>query len=90
MAALRQHQYNFMRMAFTGIPEGTDVAGLIRSKHSRLAERGLGAAEFDAVAAELVGTLQELNVPANLIDEVVAIVGPLRDVFDGMAKEQAA
>ena len=40
---------------------------------------GLGDGHFDAVAENLVATLKELNVPQELIDEVVALVSGTRD-----------
>uniref|UniRef100_A0A7S1I8J3 Group 1 truncated hemoglobin n=1 Tax=Eutreptiella gymnastica TaxID=73025 RepID=A0A7S1I8J3_9EUGL len=89
MLTLKAHQRDFMRLAFTGIPPGVDVAGLLTTKHERLAAMGLDGNDFDNVATELVGTLQDLSVPENLINEVVATVGPLRVVFEDMAKAQA-
>ena len=46
-------------------------------------------AHFDLVAGHLVASLQDLKVPANLIDEVVAIVVPLRSIFEGEAAGEA-
>jgi hemoglobin len=43
-------------------------------KHLHLKE-----AHFTAVAGHLLGTLQELNVPQNLIDQVMAIAGSTHD-----------
>eukprot|EP00286_Rhodomonas_abbreviata_P016051 CAMPEP_0181320644 /NCGR_PEP_ID=MMETSP1101-20121128/18239_1 /TAXON_ID=46948 /ORGANISM="Rhodomonas abbreviata, Strain Caron Lab Isolate" /LENGTH=193 /DNA_ID=CAMNT_0023428373 /DNA_START=45 /DNA_END=626 /DNA_ORIENTATION=- len=80
--ALRGHQKAFMRIAFTGIPEDLDVANLMLTKHARLFEMGLNGDSFDATAGHLVGSLQDLDVPEDLIGEVVAIVGPLRAVFE--------
>ena len=83
MSRLRRHQAKFMKIAFTGIPEGMDVEKLIFRAHRRLFEKeGLNASHFDLVAGHLVDTLQSLGIAADLIDEVVAIVGPLRAVFD--------
>lgn len=82
MKKLREHQYKFMEIAFTEIPKDLDIVKYLSDTHARLFEKGLNATHFDLVAGHLVGTLQHLNVKQNLIDEVVATVGPLRVVFD--------
>ncbi len=90
MAQLKKHQFNFMRMAFTKIPEGTDVSGKMVKAHERLWDLGLDETHFDIIATELVGTLKKLNVGQREIDDVVATVGPLRKVFEVNAiKNQA-
>lgn len=38
MDKLKQHQFNFMRIAFTEIPDDLDVAGMLTEGHSRLWE----------------------------------------------------
>ena len=79
---LKIHQTKFLKMAFTEIPTDIDVAAYIIDKHSRLfQEQGLNGSHFDLVAGHLVASLQQLNVPEDLIGEVVAIVGPLRAIF---------
>lgn len=82
MTVLKMHQLAFMKVAFSKIPEDLDVMKLIKEKHARLFEKGLNAKHFDKVASHFVGTLKFLNVPSNLIDECVAIIGPLRVVFE--------
>lgn len=37
---------------------------------------------FDVVASHLVATLEDLGIEQDLIEEVVATVGPLRGVFE--------
>ena len=37
---------------------------------------------FDAVADNLLATLAELKVPQDIVDDVVAIVLPFRDLFE--------
>lgn len=81
MDKLRDHQYRFLEIAFTGIPGDMDVKRLIAVKHARLFEKGLNESHFDLVAGHLVGTLTHLGVAQKEIDDVVAIVGPLRSVF---------
>jgi hemoglobin len=51
----------------------------LREGHTHLVEKGLNDSHFDAVAENLVNTLSELGVAQELIDQVVAIVGPTRD-----------
>ena len=36
MEVLKDHQFNFMRIAFTEIPEELDVSGMLTEGHSRL------------------------------------------------------
>ncbi|CAB9497844.1 truncated hemoglobin GlbN [Seminavis robusta] len=89
--ALRDHQYQFMEIAFTKIPEDLDVVAYISDAHARLLRKeGLNESHFDLVAGHLVGTLQGLGVQQAEIDSVVATVGPLRGVFEQAAKEATA
>ena len=88
MTALKLHQLEFMKIAFTDIPEDLDVGALMLEKHDRLfKEKGLNATHFDLVAGHLVGALKHLDVPQGLIDEAVGIVGPLRPIFEEGAKQ---
>ena len=82
LALLKAHQTRFMRLAFTKIPPNVDVCEMIARAHGRLFRMGLSAEHFDMVAAHLVETLQVLGISQELIDEVVAVVGPLRAVFE--------
>ena len=71
-------QMAFMAWAFSGPEEykGRDL----RAAHKHLvAKHGLGDAHFDAVAGHLKATLEELEVPAELVNEVLAIVGSTRN-----------
>lgn len=81
MAALRLHQLEFMKIAFTEIPQDLDVAALLTEKHKSLFERGLNGEHFDFVAGHFVGALQHLGVNQDLIDEAAGVVLPLRGVF---------
>jgi hemoglobin len=88
MSLLKIHQLNFLKLAFTGVPEGVDVGAMMLSKHERLFRtKGLNANHFDMVATHLVCTLQHFEVTPKLIDEVVAIVVPLRSVFEKGAEQ---
>ena len=65
-----------------------DVPAYMYEKHKKLfLEKGLNAHHFDLVAANLVGTLQHLGVSPALIDEAIAIVAPLRSVFETGAEK---
>ncbi|GAB4110132.1 MAG: group 1 truncated hemoglobin [Phycisphaeraceae bacterium] len=55
--------------------EGKDL----REAHRHLVEKGLNDSHFNAVAGHLLATLKELNVPDDLIDEVMATVASTRD-----------
>ena len=46
----------------------------LRQAHGHLLARGLNDQHFDAVAGHLQSTLEELSVPATLVEEIMAIV----------------
>jgi hypothetical protein len=52
-----------------------------------LISKGLDETDFDAVAGHLVATLVSLEVPQELIDEAVGVVGPLRGIFEKHKEE---
>ncbi|EFN57932.1 hypothetical protein CHLNCDRAFT_14771, partial [Chlorella variabilis] len=70
LARLKAHQYNFMRIAFTKIPDGMDVV----AAHARLFAKGLCETHFDLVAGHLVATMRDAGVAEKEIDEAVAII----------------
>lgn len=70
-------QKSFLTMAFGGPNNynGTDM----RQAHAHLVKNlGLNDSHFDAVMEHLTGTLVELSVPQNLIDQVAAIAESTR------------
>jgi len=77
MAAQHAKQKSFLTMAFGGPNNytGTDM----RTAHAPLVAKGLNEDHFNAVAGHLQSTLEELNVPADLIGEVMAIAGSTKD-----------
>jgi hypothetical protein len=80
-----------MKLAFSQIPKDLDVPAYVAKAHSRLfATMGLNETHFDRVAVHFVESLKYLNVDQSLIDEAVAIIGPLRSVFEDGARQQAA
>ncbi len=86
IAALKRHQFNFMRFAFSEGRVGSYSGRNMRQAHERLMrEKGLTGTHFDYVAEDLVGTLQQFKVPQDIIDGVVAAVSPLRVHFEPAA-----
>ncbi|AMK75459.1 MULTISPECIES: group I truncated hemoglobin [Methylomonas] len=74
-------QKAFLTMAFGG-PNNYSGADM-RKGHAHLVKQGLNDTHFDAVVENLASTLQELNVPQSLIDQVAAIAESTRnDVLD--------
>lgn len=73
---LRLSQAAFVTYAFGGPNHYTGKS--LRSAHKDSVSRGLSDRHFDLVAAHLKSAMQELNVPPNLIDEALAIVGSTR------------
>ena len=74
MDKLRGMQKGFMSFAF-GAPIPYTGKGMAAAH----AGMSISAEEFDAVAGNLVATLSEMGVDKSMIDEVVAIVAPLKD-----------
>ena len=70
-------QKAFLTMAFGGPHNysGEDM----RKGHAHLVAKGLNDAHFDAVMGHLGGTLQELNVPGDLIAQCAAIAESTRN-----------
>jgi hemoglobin len=69
-------QKGFLTMAFGGPVAYTGKD--LRTGHARLIERGLNDTHVDAVIELLGQSLQELNVPAELIAKVAAIAESVR------------
>lgn len=70
-------QKAFLTMAFGGPNHYTGKD--LREGHAHLVARGLNDSHFDAVAENLAGTLEELGVSQELIDQVMSLVGSTRD-----------
>ncbi|WAR43427.1 group I truncated hemoglobin [Methylomonas rapida] len=71
-----EHLKTFMTVAFGGPNNYTGRS--LRDGHARLVKMGLNDSHFDAVMGHLGATMQELNVPAELIAEAAAIVESVR------------
>ena len=70
-------QKAFLTMAFGGPHSSTGED--MRKGHAHLVKMGLDNSHFDAVVENLGATLIELNVPEELINEVVAICETTRN-----------
>ncbi len=70
-------QKGFLTFAFGGPHHYTGKD--MRQGHARLVKQGLNDSHFDAVMENLAATLQELNVPQNLIAEMAAIAESTRN-----------
>ncbi len=74
MDAQHAKQKAFLTMAFGGPNHYTGKDMRAAHKHMNLTEE-----HFNAVAENLVGTLQELSVPQQYIDEIVGIALSVKD-----------
>jgi len=77
MKRQRAQQKAFLTMVFGG-PNGYSGKDL-RSAHAPLVAKGLGDLHFDAVAKHLQATLDQLNVPVDLKNQIMTIAGSVRD-----------
>ena len=77
MEAQAAKQKAFLTMAFGGPNNysGTDM----RKAHEKFVKMGLDDNHLDAVAGHFLGTLKELDVPQDLIDQVGVIAESTRD-----------
>ena len=66
----------FLTMGFGG-PNNYTGKGL-REGHSYLVSAGLNDGHFDAALEQIKATLEELNVPADLLSEVMTVAESLR------------
>jgi hemoglobin len=76
MSALAVKQKAFFTMAFGG--PNTYTGADLRAAHAGLVKIGLGNDHFNVVMEHLGATLQELNVPAELIGEAAALAESTR------------
>ncbi|GAB4298790.1 MAG: group 1 truncated hemoglobin [Oscillatoriaceae cyanobacterium] len=78
MEQQRKHQKGFLTFAFGGAPQYSGRS--MRNAHKRLVEQmNLNDQHFDAVAANLAATLEELGVTPDMIQEVLGLVETLRN-----------
>ena len=74
MKKQRAKQKIFLIYAFGGAPNYSGKSMRDAHAHLKLTED-----DFNAVAENLVTTLNDLNVPQDMIDEIIAIVGSTKD-----------
>lgn len=80
---LKIHQLQFLKVAFTEIPDDMDIIAIMIEKHAALfRDKGLNADHFDIVAGHLVAACKDLGVSDELVEEAVGIVVPLRIAFE--------
>ena len=84
---LKKHQRDFLTLALTEVPPDLNVPELIAKKHAFLFKKGLNETHFDSVAGHLKSTLKDLQVQEDHVDQVIAIIAPLRVVFEEGARK---
>jgi len=78
MGAQNRKQKAFFTTIFKGETKGADA--YMRKAHAGLvAEKGLSDAHFDAVAGHLNATLVDLQVPEDLIGQIMGAAAGLRE-----------
>ncbi len=77
MDGQRAKQKAFLTMVFGGPNEYTGKD--LRTAHAPLVDKGLDDSHFDAVATHLQATLEELEVPADLVKEIITVAASTRD-----------
>eukprot|EP00977_Amphora_coffeiformis_P011906 scaffold2915_cov181-Amphora_coffeaeformis.AAC.5 len=86
VAAIQMHQGQFFKVLFGADeekPTADELLDYMILTHVRLfRDLGLDASHFDLVAVCFIDAMNQMKVPANLQDECLAIVGPLRVAFD--------
>ncbi len=60
----------------------------IRIGHARLFDKGLNETHFDMVAGHLVSSLKELGIPEDIVQDIVQVVVPLRQIFESEAQDR--
>jgi hemoglobin len=77
MDAQRDKQKAFLTMVMGGPNEYTGKD--LRTAHTPLVEQGLNEAHFMTVAGHLQATLEELNVPSNLVEAIMGVAASTID-----------
>ena len=72
----RAKQKAFLTMVFGG--SGRYTGKDLRTAHKPLVDRGMDDTHFDAVVEHLQGTLKELDVPDDLIGQIMALAETTR------------
>jgi len=87
---LKWHQFNFMSIAFSHVPETVDVEELVLKKHARFFDVGMNVTHFDLVLQHFESALNELGIAHETIQEAVNVLLPMRPVFQRGVEEAAA
>ena len=89
ISCLKLHQIKFYRLMFGPEhlrPSYNDLVDYMLLTHARLFHLGMNEEHFDMIATGFVRGLQARMVDQDLIDEAVAILAPLRGLFEYGAK----
>mmetsp|Transcript_7525 Transcript_7525/g.15395 ORF Transcript_7525/g.15395 Transcript_7525/m.15395 type:complete len:406 (-) Transcript_7525:1154-2371(-) len=93
ISALQVHQLKLFKVIFgpeEDKPDQDEFMNFMLATHTRLfRDYGLDETHFDKVAMCFVRALEELQADQEIIDEAVAVLSPLRDVFELGAKVAA-
>jgi hemoglobin len=73
----RAKQKAFLTMVFGGPNDYTGKD--LRTAHASLVTKGLSDSHFGAVAQHLQATLEELGVPADLVNQVMTVAASTKD-----------
>ena len=82
MARQRRKQKAFLTYAFGGTDHYNGLG--MRKAHEKAVAQGLNEEHFNRVAGHLTATLHELDVPQDMVDEVLAIVATTHDDVLGL------
>jgi hypothetical protein len=80
---IKMHSIKLFNIALSEYSYKMDVSDYMVKSHMRLfAEHGLSAVHFDRLLEHFVKVITNAGWPAELIDEAVNNIVPLRDAFD--------
>lgn len=83
LRALKAHQKHFLSMAFAyKVPQGETLHRRLFKAHKRLFAKGLNEFHYDKVAGHLVASLKELLVDRSVIQDVISVLLPFRELFE--------
>ena len=86
---LSLHHKRFLSISLNKIPEYSSMRTMINSHHRHLFAQGLDESHFDLYIQHLAASMSTCNLSQEHIEEALAIVAPLRKIFEGGAKEAA-
>lgn len=91
LRALKVHQRQFLSTAFSHkAPSSDSMQKRLMKAHRRLFSKGLNESHFDRVVGHLIEALSELLVDRCLINEVVELLSPFREMFETNGKAKSA